>query len=142
MKYLKKFNESNSDREEEIKKFCEENLAYLIDAGFNLRYRDYPDYEIADHENIELTIDLVKDTTFKWGEIVNDFVPFLQILDDKYGLVKLKPTSKRDKYSKKCSIVFNESNFVYRYTLDDLVNDRTDGISEKNLQFVEFSVKK
>lgn len=142
MKYLKKFNESNSDREEEIKKFCEENLAYLIDAGFNLRYRDYPDYEIADHENIELTIDLVKDTAFKWGEIVNDFVPFLQILDDKYGLVKLKPTSKRDKYSKKCSIVFNESNFVYRYTLDDLVNDRTDGISEKNLQFVEFSVKK
>lgn len=142
MKYLKKFNESNSDREEEIKKFCEENLAYLIDAGFNLRYRDYPDYEIADHENIELTIDLVKDTTFKWDEIVNDFVPFLQILDDKYGLVKLKPTSKRDKYSKKCSIVFNESNFVYRYTLDDLVNDRTDGISEKNLQFVEFSVKK
>jgi len=142
MKYLKKFNESNSDREEEIKKFCEENLAYLIDAGFNLRYRDYPDYEIADHENIELTIDLVKDTTFKWNEIVNDFVPFLQILDDKYGLVKLKPTSKRDKYSKKCSIVFNESNFVYRYTLDDLVNDRTDGISEKNLQFVEFSVKK
>jgi hypothetical protein len=32
-------------------------------------------------------------------------------------------------------------NFTYRYTLDDLINDRTDGISDKKLEDIEFSVK-
>ena len=154
MKYLKKFNESNSDKVEEIKKFCEDNLAYLIDAGFSLKYADYSsddnrDLLNIDYQSIGLNVFLVRNSTnvftnhfsaFNWDEVVNDFVPFLQMLDDKYGLIKLKPTSSRDKYSKKCSIMFHD-NFTYRYTLDDLINDRTDGISDKKLEDIEFSVK-
>ena len=145
MIYLKKFNESNSNKVEEIKKFCEENLAYLIDAGFSLKYLDYSSHDNRellniDYQSIGLNVFLVRNSTFKWDEVVNDFVPFLQMLDDKYGLIKLKPTSSRDKYSRKCSIMFHD-NFTYRYTLDDLINDRTDGISDKKLEDIEFSVK-
>lgn len=70
MKYLKKFNESNSDKVEEIKKFCEDNLAYLIDAGFSLKYADYSsddnrDLLNIDYQSIGLNVFLVRNSTFK-----------------------------------------------------------------------------
>ena len=111
MKYLKKFNESNSNKVEEIKKFCNENLAYLLDVGFELRcYENIFTFKTVEYP---LTIHLSKRTNgiFKWSEIVDDFVPFLQILNSKYELIKLAPTSKRDKFSKKCSIIFHDYGF-------------------------------
>jgi hypothetical protein len=48
MRYLKKFNETNISETwlEELKDFCETNLAYLIDQGFELKYdlnrRNFP----------------------------------------------------------------------------------------------------
>ncbi len=144
MKYLKKFNESNSNKVEDVKKFCNENLAYLIDAGFYLMYSTSSSF-IDKQKGIlpkQCSISLHKHSGFmKWDEIVDDFVPFLQILNNKYELVKLEPTSKRDKYSKKCSFIFNDYNYLYRYSLDDLINDRTSGISHKDLDYITFSIK-
>lgn len=141
MKYLKKFNESKSDKAEEIKKFCEENLAYLLDVGFELGYYE----NIFTFKTVEypLTIHLSKRNSgiFKWSEIVDDFVPFLQILNSKYELIKLAPTSKRDKHSRKCTIIFHDYDYAYRYSLEDIINDRTDGISDKRLRYIEFSIK-
>ena len=132
MKYLKKFNESNSFKKE-IENFCEENLAYLIDAGFLLSYTGTDRINIILYSHIK--------ETFKWSDIVDDFVPFLQILNKKYELINLTPTSIRDKHSKKCTIKIHDIRGVYRYTLDDLINDRTDGISGLKLDYIEFSIK-
>ena len=63
------------------------------------------------------------------------------MMKDKYGLVKLEPTSKRDKYSKKCSVIFNDYKQSYRYSLNDLIDDRTNGISDKKLEYIGFSIK-
>jgi hypothetical protein len=168
MKYLKKFNESNFDPtilswaeknldmipindnqykmckleydSEKIKEFCEDNLAYLKDSGFYLTYSSGSKF--GDSNFPVFSVYLRKHSGFfKWGEIVDDFVPFLQILSDRYKLLKLEPTSKRDKHSKKCSIIFNDYHYAYRYSLDDLVNDRTSGISDKKLDSITFSVE-
>jgi hypothetical protein len=141
MKYIKKFNESLKEAEneiyqkklDEIKKFCNENLAYLIDSGFNMRYFEYPEWlSVNLHKNGKL---------FKWEEVVDDVVPFLQVIDTKYGLVKLKSTSNRDKHSKKCTVVFSDYKYSYKYTLSDLVNDITTGIVDKEFNYISFSVK-
>jgi hypothetical protein len=53
MKYIKEFNESyivtlersrkkiHQRKVDDIKRFCNENLAYLIDSGFSIRYFEY-----------------------------------------------------------------------------------------------------
>ncbi len=112
MKYLKKFNESNSNKVEEIKKFCNENLAYLIDAGFYLMYSTSSSFGDKQKGILpeKCSISLHKHSGFmKWDEIADDFIPFLQILNNKYELTKLEPTSNRDKFSKKCSFTTSKS---------------------------------
>ena len=146
MKYLKKFNESksNSDKMREVKEFCNNNLAYLIDEGYYLMYSTVSSFEEFNNSesSTKCGISLWKYSGFmKWSEISDDFIPFLEVLDDKYGLVKLEPTSKRDKYSKKCSVIFNDFKQSYRYSLNDLIDDRTSGISDKKLNYIGFSVK-
>ncbi len=84
MKYLKKFNESESIiNYSDIKKFCEDNLAYLIDSGFSV--------DVSFHSNGEfLIVKLLKIENdmylhFYWDDIKDDFIPFLQVLSDKYN---------------------------------------------------------
>ena len=142
MKYIKKFNESLKEAEneiyqkklDEIKKFCNENLAYLIDSGFNMRYFEYPEWlSVTLHKNGKL---------FKWEEVVDDVVPFLQVINTKYGLVKLMSTSNRDN-NKECTVVLSDykGSQSYKYTLSDLVNDITTGIVDKEFNYISFSVK-
>lgn len=121
MIYLKKFNESNSTKKDEILKFCEENLGYLTDAGFGILISERQDELniVFDHQTSKL---------FKWEDIMDDFVPFLELFDMKFGLKKLKPSSKRDKFSKKCVVIINTKFNGYRYRLEDLVNNEVSGI--------------
>jgi len=121
MIYLKKFNESNSTKKDEILKFCEENLGYLLDSGFGVIV-----VERADDLNIEF--DRGDSKLFKWEDIMDDFVPFLELFDMKFGLKKLKPTSERDKFSKKCSILIETTKNGNRYRLQDLIDDNVSDI--------------
>jgi hypothetical protein len=143
MIYLKKINESNSDKIDEVRQFCKDNLAYLIDEGYYLLYSTVSSFEeFKNDKSVKCGISLHKYSGFmRWDEVSSDFIPFLQVLDDKYGLVKLEPTSKRDKYSKKCSVIFNDYKQSYRYSLNDLIDDRTNGISDKKLEYIGFSIK-
>jgi hypothetical protein len=154
MKYIKEFNESyisdslkevekkiHQRKVDDIKRFCNENLAYLIDSGFSIRYFEYGKNDIGDGIDT-LNVNFHKNgKLFKWEEVVDDVVPFLQVINTKYGLVKLKSTSNRDKYSKKCTVMFADYKYFYKYTLSDLVNDITTGIVDKEFNYISFSVK-
>lgn len=135
MIYLKKFNESNSTKKDEILKFCEENLGYLLDSGFGVIV-----VERADDLNIEF--DRGDSKLFKWEDIMDDFVPFLELFDMKFGLKKLKPTSERDKFSKKCSILIQTQKHGYRYRLQDLVDDNVSGILHIEIEAIDFFTEK
>lgn len=87
MKYLKKFNESKLG--DELKDFCQEYLAYLTDGRFEC-------YVNSNDVNTHITI-LDRDYNdvnfpgfpgnakrFYWNEIEDDFIPFLQILSERY----------------------------------------------------------
>lgn len=135
MIYLKKFNESNSTKKDEILKFCEENLGYLLDSGFGVIV-----VERADDLNIEF--DRGDNKLFKWEDIMDDFVPFIELFDMKFGLKKLKPTSERDKFSKKCSILIETKKHGYRYRLQDLIDDNVSGLLLLEIEAIDFFTEK
>jgi len=76
MRYLKRFNEKVE--REEIKDFCEINLAYLLDEGVDVRVSHYDNFEdeviIDFHENIF------------WNECKDHIIPFLSRVGNKYEL--------------------------------------------------------
>jgi len=135
MIYLKKFNESSSTKKDEILKFCEENLGYLLDSGFGVIV-----VERADDLNIEF--DRGDSKLFKWEDIMDDFVPFIELFDMKFGLKKLKPTSERDKFSKKCSILVENPKYAHRYRLQDLIDDNVSGLLNLEIETINFFTEK
>jgi hypothetical protein len=88
MKHLKKFNESKLG--DELEDFCKEYLAYLTDGKFEC-------YVNSNSINTHITI-LERDYNaeffpgrskrFYWNEIEDDFIPFLQILSEKYVIAQ------------------------------------------------------
>jgi hypothetical protein len=91
MKYIKSFNESLNDYEyyefrDDITNFAEERLVSLLDEGFRLKIYDAVSKNVA----IGFTIWLCKsdDSSFKWDDIKDDYIPFLQLISNKYKLLK------------------------------------------------------
>ena len=79
MRYLKKFNEGVEH--EEIKDFCEINLAYLLDEGVDVKVEFYLPGED------EVTIDFHERTNnIFWNECKDHIIPFLSRLVNKYEL--------------------------------------------------------
>lgn len=87
MKHLKKFNESKLG--DELEEFCKEYLAYLTDGKFEC-------YINSNNINTHISI-LERDYNaeffpgrskrFYWNEIEDDFIPFLQILSERYVII-------------------------------------------------------
>lgn len=77
MKYLLKFNESASDT---VREFCNDNLATLIDSGFEIVTDQLPDYSIR----VFLQNDFKR--RFKWVDVQDEFMTFLQMLSSRYEI--------------------------------------------------------
>lgn len=86
MKYLLKFNEDVSDEYElnQLKEFCNENLVSLIDEGYYLFF----DESELNGVKIFLSNDEKQNdaTTFKWSDVKDEFIPFLEMLISKYNV--------------------------------------------------------
>jgi len=80
MRYLRKYNESNSAglNELEIKDFCEINLAYLMDDGLRVLVEEY---------DLEVTLSFRLVASKRWGQIKDQVIPFLTHLRNSYNLV-------------------------------------------------------
>lgn len=79
MKHLKYFESHKLDDEfrNSLKLFCEENLINLIDEGFTLDFGFN-----AQNVNIEIT----HNTAFRWKNIKDSFIPFLDIFKEEYNI--------------------------------------------------------
>ncbi len=99
MKYLIKFFESfgNSEIKEELQNFCNDNLAYLLDEGYQVRVIWTPNcnawrlvFEKVKREAAHRTYILLRDSerinSFYWREVKDDFLPFFEMLDSKYEI--------------------------------------------------------
>lgn len=93
MIHLKRFNESVSDWDLHlIRKFCYENLAYLLDGPADIDFSlSNEDKESLHYPNCFRVI--VKNINSKWSDIEADICPFLELLEEKYELVNLSTNS-------------------------------------------------
>lgn len=111
MKYLKKFNESKLG--DELETFCQEYLAYLTDGKFECYVNSnsintHISILDRDYNNINFP---GKAKRFYWSEIEDDFIPFLQILSERYvitynnvGLASYEPQIAPNQFNKVFSI--------------------------------------
>ena len=86
MRYLKRYNESVS--KEDLQDFCESSLAYLMDEGFTIKIfsSDDPYTSLPKGQfNIWLQKDNAK-SFFKWDEVKDYYIPFLQLLSNRYDI--------------------------------------------------------
>jgi hypothetical protein len=74
MKYLIKFNESRR-LGDELEDLCQTYLSFLIDDGFEC---------YVNSSGICTHITIFRDKRFHWNVIEDDFIPFLQILSERY----------------------------------------------------------
>jgi hypothetical protein len=83
MEYLKRFLEKVDD----LQKFCNDNLAYLIDEGFNVEVtyglgrEKYTCIEITKIQDINSR----KISVFNWEDYKQDIIPFIEYLYEKYN---------------------------------------------------------
>ncbi len=123
MKYIKSFNESLNDDEyyqvrDDIRNFAEERLVSLLDEGFQLKIYDAVSKNVAVGFTIWLYKgDFMSDELFKWEDIKDDYIPFLQIISRQYKLLEFSTDVVRFNLG-------NRHNSDMRdFSLQDVIND-------------------
>ena len=123
MKYLKRFNESvdmetvNLPTAFKLKSFTEDCLAYLLDDGLNVEVQKA--YKQEGYE-----ISLYNAREFTWRQIKDYYIPFIQLLSNRYELLPLY-TFKDEVDNFIIKIAANYSGYYY-YTHKDIINDTVD----------------
>jgi hypothetical protein len=143
MRYIKKYNESNSEvlDEQEIKDFCEMNLAYLVDEGLNVIIDDYQ----QDKHYFPVILSLRRVTNSSWDEVKDQIIPFLIRLKSQFNLFSFEKDNLY--YDIALDVLFKSGGEIGAYThyltADDLVNDRIGGWIKSNckIKTISFNVK-
>jgi hypothetical protein len=89
MRYLRKINEFRDAKS--VKELCNSYLAYLLDNGYDTRVTEsFEDINIIFYSNKHIEGDRV---LIKWVDIVDDFLPFLEVLSNTYNITNIKFSS-------------------------------------------------
>ena len=131
MRYIKRYNEDNSEGldEQEIKDFCEMNLAYLLDDGLRVLVSpDYFDLKVIDYK---VTLSFRLFANKRWGQIKDHVIPFLTHLRNEYDLVADLGNMKVD-YSQKVFLKNNirieiiglENTYPDWFNIDDVISEK------------------
>ena len=98
MRWIKKFEASSlrSEVRDELKEFCEMNLAYLMDDDYHVMITRSSSIDLqkkSSHHKKGLIIHFYKwqfddEVKFKWNEVEDQFIPFLQRLSSEYKVVQ------------------------------------------------------
>ena len=121
MKYIKSYNESNSEglTEDQVKDFCEINLAYLMDEGLRVLVSpDYFDLKVIDYK-VTLSFRLLDK---RWGQIKDQVIPFLTHLRNGYDLVTMD--RRLVSPSVRIEIIGLESTYSDWFNIDDIISEQ------------------
>jgi hypothetical protein len=147
MKHLRRFNESSAGlTKEEIKDFCEINLAYLLDDGMDILMDEYNN--AYGHFYVTLSFRSIGGT--KWVAIKDQVIPFLVRLRDflwsngeqlvclnNYG-------NKTDYYQLQFDMISKEHDGPYEalFGFDEVVDDKVNNlITRDKVKYINFYIK-
>ncbi len=77
----------------EVKEFCENELAYLLDKNLKIDIKKFASERgkfliVTLQSNIK-AFEWEDTKTFKWEDIKDDFIPFIEFFNSKYGLLSI-----------------------------------------------------
>ena len=122
MRYIKKYNESNSEglNEEEVRDFCETHLAYLMDDGLRILVSpDYFDLKVIDYK---VTLSFRLFVNKRWGQIKDQVIPFLTHLRNGYDLVTMD--RRLVSPNVRIEIIGLESTYSDWFNIDDIISEQ------------------
>ena len=132
MKYLKRYNEE-LDREsdpsfflklkKDFKDLSNECLAFLLDEGFSISIEigSYkPDFMLLNNNT----------TIFKWNNIKNDFIPFIEMVMNKFKIL--------NEFSQPIYIITTEGN--YTMSINDVIHDHMGIINDREIKGIQFKI--
>lgn len=133
MRYLKRFNEGRltstltTEMVAELRDFCRDHLAYLIDEGFSVQviptfYGNECDIFIFKEVKERFT-DIV---TTEWSSIKDKVIPFLYMLNKHYTIIDVED----DHYN----ISFQRFYTIQPNEIDSFINDTIDNFKVKKLR--------
>lgn len=130
MRYLKRYNESlrvPSSFREEIQEFCEDCFTYLMDEGFrietNLYHLDPVSVSFVFIKRFEGEVEPI---LFTWNEVKDYYIPFLQLLKNKYDVINSSNAPSNIANSEVQVVIRSSehsSDSVY-YTLQEAIDDK------------------
>lgn len=122
MRYIKSYNESNSEglTEDQVKDFCEINLAYLMDEGLSVLVSpDYFDLKVIDYK---VTLSFRLFANKRWGQIKDQVIPFLTHLRNGYDLVTMD--RRFVSLNVRIKIIGLESIYYDWFNIDDIISEQ------------------
>ena len=131
MKHLKSFNENSNTFADELKDFCETNLAYLLDDGGS----------VLIYHNTIVIISLEEPK--EWSHIKDHMIPFLTRLTSKYEINNNYYNTKEKKNAniRITSFYKTSGGAIREYEIKDLIEENTtdvDNIGE--IDSIRFNV--
>jgi hypothetical protein len=110
--------------EDKLKKFCEENLAYLIDNGykFEITDDDQDDEEFIDIKQVTIykSNGRMDTESFKISDIKYDLIPFLIELDSKWLLRPYSDKESDEKVFIRYTYQFGRKEYISISELDEI----------------------
>jgi hypothetical protein len=122
MKYLKPFNESIENLQQELKDFCETSLAYLLDEGFDISVTLKDNVKFTDKQHLLVTLGLEGQETkqpnpwerYYWDDVKDYYIPFIQMLVRRYELLDYPAGD----------FAFNTERGIFYTPLEYIINDK------------------
>ena len=89
MKYLESFGSSTNNNMKDLKRFCQDHLAFLIDEGFSISENTAfakSTYIIINKSRSFKDLGGTSKVPFYWKEIKDHFIPFIHFLNKEYDV--------------------------------------------------------
>lgn len=140
MRYLRLFNESSSVEEEfvnEVKEFCELNLAYLMDDGM----RVIVDHDISGYSGdpwVCLDLSFRAIGGVRWATIKDQIIPFLIRLKSEYHLKDIERFGHFYQLEVDRAAEGESGTFEYCLTIDGVINEKERILETGTIKHIRF----
>jgi len=141
MKHLKMFKESLDEDDKldylfELRDFCDNSLAYLLDDGYEVDV--FNDRLSITHIALSLPGNNSSDE-FYWNDIKDYYIPFLQLLSRRYNLDTYSSRWVESSKAKLCNVFFLGDQSSY-CSLEEVINDDLPAVAYNGIWGIDVKV--